>query len=411
MKIGVWHNTGAGGGARRHLFQHVKGLTERGHEVVSCCPEFTGAGEHDIGQLVHEERIEVPGRFDDRRLVHGRWNYNRALHDAMEAHCKQAAAYLNDQNIELLLATNCGLVSVPAIAHYIKAPSLAYIHDPWRAYHSPMGCGWEYPEALTQLPWLSYWGIRERLSDYIGLRERRIFIHREMRNAAAFDQLLTNSYFCRESILSAYRENAMVCYQGIDTNIFVDYGISREPFVLGIGSFWVHKGIDFIIHALAKCKHEWPLVWIGNSGSTAARDNYVALARQMGINMKTLVNIDDKLLVEYYNRASLLLGAARMEPFGLTPLEANACGLPVLAVCEGGYRETVQNEVNGRLVDKNEVIFAAAIDDMMSKPSLLADMGAKGKALVHDFWTLSHSIDRLEHQVVQVHKQVTGHSR
>lgn len=396
MKIGIWHNTGGGGGARRHLYQHVKGLLARGHEVVSCCPEFSAAGDHDIANLTHEERLPVKGTFEKGRFSHRRWNFNRALHDAMEQHCITAAKYLDQQNIDVLLATNCGLVCIPAIARHIRAPSVIYIHDPWRAYHAPLGQGWEYPEYLERLPVLSYWGIRERLFDFVGLRERRVYIGREMRNAAAFDLRLTNSYFCRENIESAYRLSSEVSYQGVDTAVFKPRECPRESFALGVGSFWVHKGIDFVIEAMSRCRQPRRLVWIGNSGSDDARRHYDGMARKMGVYIETHAGISDDALVDLYNRGSFLLCAARLEPFGLTPLEANACGMPVLAIREGGFRETIRDGYNGRLVDKNLDQFATAMDWMFDHREDCEQMGKHGRAVVDEQWTLEQSISRLE---------------
>jgi len=44
--------------------------------------------------------------------------------------------------------------------------------------------------------------------------------------------------------------------------------------------------------------------------------------------------------------------SARLEPFGLAPLEANACATPVVAVAEGGVRESIRNGVNGVLISE-----------------------------------------------------------
>jgi glycosyltransferase involved in cell wall biosynthesis len=58
----------------------------------------------------------------------------------------------------------------------------------------------------------------------------------------------------------------------------------------------------------------------------------------------------DENIVELLNRASVMVYSARLEPFGLAPLEANACATPVVAVAEGGVRESIRNAVNGVLI-------------------------------------------------------------
>ena len=72
-----------------------------------------------------------------------------------------------------------------------------------------------------------------------------------------------------------------------------------------------------------------------------------SLAESHEVTFDARRSIDDSELVETLNRATAMVYAPRLEPFGLAPLEANACGLPVVAVAEGGVRETIIDGVNG----------------------------------------------------------------
>jgi len=71
--------------------------------------------------------------------------------------------------------------------------------------------------------------------------------------------------------------------------------------------------------------------------------------------------VSDEELVEVLNRATALVYTSRLEPFGFAPLEANACATPVVAVAEGGVRETMRNGVNGILVDREPEPIAHAL--------------------------------------------------
>ena len=88
--------------------------------------------------------------------------------------------------------------------------------------------------------------------------------------------------------------------------------------------------------------------------------------------------------------------ASRLEPFGFAPLEANACGLPVVGVAEGGIRETVQDGVNGFLVDPEAESIACAANRLLQNPVLARQMGEKAAVNVQRTWNVERSVDRLE---------------
>ena len=75
-----------------------------------------------------------------------------------------------------------------------------------------------------------------------------------------------------------------------------------------------------------------------------------ALAVSRGVPFTPHLRISDDELVTLLNRASAMVYAPRLEPFDLAPIEAAACGLPVVAVAEGGVRETVIDNETGFLV-------------------------------------------------------------
>jgi glycosyltransferase involved in cell wall biosynthesis len=71
----------------------------------------------------------------------------------------------------------------------------------------------------------------------------------------------------------------------------------------------------------------------------------------VNVQITFYLNIPDDNLKEILSRAAVMVYAPVLEPFGLAPLEANACGTYVVAVAEGGVRETISNGINGSLVD------------------------------------------------------------
>jgi glycosyltransferase involved in cell wall biosynthesis len=104
----------------------------------------------------------------------------------------------------------------------------------------------------------------------------------------------------------------------------------------------------------------------------------------------------------------MMLYAPRLEPFGFAPLEANACGLPVIAVAEGGVRETIIDGLNGLIVENDVKELARAIDSLRRDKDYAHKLGENGRKLVTEKWSLKPSIDRLERRFKEVIDQFTN---
>jgi glycosyltransferase involved in cell wall biosynthesis len=131
------------------------------------------------------------------------------------------------------------------------------------------------------------------------------------------------------------------------------------------------------------------------------------LAATLGVDLEIKTMVPDEELVDTLNRASLLLYTPSLEPFGFAPLEANACATPVVAVAEGGVRETVKDGVNGFLVDREPEKIAAALEKLLSDNTLARQMGDRAAAHVREHWSVESSVDRLEKHLLQT---VSAHS-
>ena len=114
------------------------------------------------------------------------------------------------------------------------------------------------------------------------------------------------------------------------------------------------------------------------------------------------VGVSDAELVETLNRAALLLYTSRLEPFGFAPLEANACGLPVVGIAEGGIRETVRDGVSGLLVEPEAESIARAAETLLNAPELARRMGETAADYVRREWGVDESVTRLETILLQV---------
>ena len=117
--------------------------------------------------------------------------------------------------------------------------------------------------------------------------------------------------------------------------------------------------------------------------------------KKLNVDMEILSLINDHELAVLYNQAEVVVYSPYLEPFGLVPVESMACGTPVVAVKEGGVRETVIHKKTGLLIDRDEELFGDAITKMLSKDYKRYDMGKKAVKTVENYWTIEHAGERL----------------
>ncbi len=399
MKIAVWHNLPFGG-AKRALFEMVRGLRGRGHVIESWSPPVADdSALFSMAELAREHVVplgpqEVPNRLG--------WLYNRARAQtyllkkmrSLEDHNRDVSAQINNGGFDVVLATTCQWLSVPGLAPLLNLPSVVFLHEPYRFLH----------EAAPVQPWLEEEfeakGLLPELRYFAGSSLRahpyRLIARRQLKEVQAFDMVLANSLFSRESILRAYGVDARVSYLGIDDKKFSYSSGARDAAVLSVGQFHALKNPEFLVRAIALTRTRPTLRWVCNVvHQQEYLDSIIALARRLAVTIEMHVAIGDDELVHHYQKASALLYAPRLEPFGYAPLEANACGTPVIAVAEGGVRETVHHGVNG-MVASDVASMATAIDELMSNQGEARRLGEGGSSFVRSRWTLQVAAEQLE---------------
>ena len=412
MRIAIWHNLPSGGG-KRALFDQVSGLVTRGHHVEAWRPPTADESYLPLAELVKEHIVDLEwpslasprGQKDISTLDYATpesFGIKRAL-VAMDDHCRRCAAEISTCRFDILLAHPCMFFRATAIGRYVDLPSILFLQEPYR---------WLY-EAMPRLRWLAPpagfsslsrpWTWRRRYRDWRNIEDARVQAREELTNAIAFDRILVNSYFSRESVLRAYGIDSDVCYLGVDTRRFVNIGRERERFVVGLGSVTPEKNLRLCIEAIGLLPLPRPkLVWIGNVAKREHLAEMQRLAETRGVEFEPRIGIDEAELLETLNLATLMLYAPRLEPFGYAPLEANACGVPVIAVAEGGVRETVIHEANGLVVDNDPRSMASALIRLLDDPSLARRLGDTGRQMVEERWSSNDAIDRLEHHLALV---------
>lgn len=329
---------------------------------------------------------------------------------AMDRHCERSAAEINAGEFDVLFAHPCRYLRVTAIVRCVKMPTALYLQEPYRALY----------EAAPRLPWLALppqpglaWtprAIKRSLKDLVRIQALRLQAREEYANASAFDQILVNSCFSRESVLRTYGLEARVCYPGITTEQFRPLGLPRDRTVVGLGAIDRSKGVDTAIRAVATIPEvQRPeLLWIGNYSNPVYQGEVETLAKSLSVKLVTRVSVSDEELVDVLNRAAVLIYTSRLEPFGIAPLEANACATPVVAVAEGGIRETIVEGVNGFLVpERRPELIGRALARVLGDPEGARALGERARAHVVDNWRWERSVACVEdclHEIASARK-------
>ena len=120
------------------------------------------------------------------------------------------------------------------------------------------------------------------------------------------------------------------------------------------------------------------------------------LAERSEVDLEVKSNLNSHDLAVLYNQAYLCAYAPVQEPFGLVPLEAMACGTPVVGVNEGGVKESVIHEQTGLLVDRDVDQFADAIQKLILHPKIADEYGQNARRHVQQNWTWSQSTEKVE---------------
>lgn len=406
----MWHDLPSGG-AKRALHAHVSGLVERGHHVELWSPERVDADFLPLGGIANEHIVPLGQHGPANPLIEAFEVARGRRSDvaAVDRHCSRCAEQIMAGDFDVLFANSSRHFAVTSIGRLTGLPRVLYLQEPLR----------ELYEASPDLPWSTpgpslfhdTQPSRRRtglLRQVLRVRKLGILVREEKMNARAYDLILVNSYFSRESVLRAYGLEARVCYLGVDTRRFKDLGLRREHMVIGVSSIVPAKAIERAVEAVAAINEDRPrLLWIGNMCDDAYRRSIEELAAERRVDLEIKINVPDTELIEDLNRASAMLYTPRLEPFGYAPLEAAACALPVVGVREGGVRETVNHGVTGFLADSNPDALARELATVLSNPDLARQIGANGRRWVCDEWTMEQLTTRLEsHLLDTVHRNL-----
>lgn len=196
--------------------------------------------------------------------------------------------------------------------------------------HSPIRYAWDLQHQYLREAGLTK-GIKGWLAKII-LHYMRIW---DTRTSNGVDYFIANSKFIAKRIWKCYRREADVIYPPVDVEAF-EYCDQKEDFYLTASRMVPYKKMDLIVEAFTQMPDK-KLIVIG----TGPDFDKIQKIAQSHDNIKLMGYQPFNVLKEHMQKAKAFVFAAE-EDFGITPVEAQACGTPVIAYGKGGALETIR---------------------------------------------------------------------
>ncbi|TWT48163.1 GDP-mannose-dependent alpha-(1-6)-phosphatidylinositol monomannoside mannosyltransferase [Rubripirellula amarantea] len=328
MKIALAH----------HWIMSYRGGERVLEQIAELCPGS------DVYVLTHDRTIDVPGVRD--RKIHTSLlkhipRIDQFYKHLLPMHPHAIRRMQVPSDVDLLISSDASLIKGIPLGPQTK--HVCYCHSPPR-YLWELGSDYKRASRLTSL-------ALDRFSD--GLRKF------DFESAQNVDHFIANSIFVSDRIRNYYNRDSTVVYPPVDTMAF-DATKAREDFDLVLSELAPYKRIDVAVEAYTKLGRR--LVVIGDGSE---RKHLESIAGPT-IEFKGRQPFD--VVRKHFEtcRAFVFPG---IEDFGITPVEAQASGAPVVAFRAGGALETVIENETGLFFEQQTADAMIAAIEMLETVS------------------------------------------
>lgn len=363
MRIALFYNLNFGG-AKRTVFEQTNRLKKKGHTVDI----YTIDSSEDIFNL-----SSVASNFY-------KYNYSpylkifpfvsRFFNDfktffVLNSLHRKISHDIDKRKYGIVLVHPDKLTQAPFVLRHLKTRSVYYCQEPLRIVY-------EYNlRANKSLEIVKY--IYEQVTRII---RKKI----DLDNVRSATFTLASCYHIRERMIECYGVYPRISYLGIDEKIFRPVSVERKNQIFFIGNKEViNDGYDLV-----------------NNAIKALPGKYKVSLKCISWVKENDRRLSDESLVREYSSSLAVVCPNRLETFGLVPLEAMACGVPVIATNVGGHRETIINGKTGFLTDFNSLEIRDKISDLIKNPGFTEKIGKEGRRHIEKHWTWDKRILELE---------------
>lgn len=362
MKIAVFHEL-PNGGARRVVNDFGKKLKKKNRIDLYIVDSQKRREEEKFFTKIYYYKFISP------KWSGGNWRI-RLYKDTLELwklyklH-KEIAKKINKGKYDIVIAHPSLFTQAPFILRFLFLPRVYYAHEAYRIIYEPY---FKHNYFLG-----IYRGLYESSSRYF----KKVVDVINIKNA---DYIIVNSKNTKKNISTFYSKKSTVCYPGVDVDFFSPSKITKDIDVLFIGSL--------------------------DDNTDGFYDLKDALLNMQKIKLEIVGDgkkwLTNKELRNFYRRSKIVFCGAYNEPLGLVPLEAAACGVPVIAVNEGGYKETVIDGKTGYLVKRDSREIKGVIERLLKNKNMLNKISQNTRENVVKNWSISKLSRKFEEELEKI---------
>jgi len=360
MKIAIFHNLPSGGGIRmlHHIIQKY-----RRHNEIDVYVASEKLPKDIIGIKNYYYHLKPWTGFLLRNLwicVYLPWVH------------KMIAQKIDKKEYDLVLLSHDYFTKSPYLLRYIKTKSVYLCQESQREFYE----SWKIHSPT----------VKDKLANIIRIPIKYI----DRSNVRMADIILCNSKYSKKIIEGIYRKKCQVIYPGVDIKLFNPKIGKKKGSILCIGGINTVKDQYFLINAIKPILKRYTLILVGNG----RRQDLINLRNvSKKLKVKLFKNITDLELRDLYRNSLVTCITAHFEPFGLSSIESQACGTPVVAINEGGPMETIIDGKTGYLVKRDEKEFLCKVREAIKKNKTL---GSNALHHIEKNWTWERTLKPLD---------------
>ncbi len=241
------------------------------------------------------------------------------------------AKTIND-NFDKVFVNHDYFTKSPYLLRYLRKKSIYLCQEPQREFYEPSK--------------IHASSLKEKIANMLRFPIKVI----DEINVKKADTVICNSRFSQHVISKIYGRRCEIVYPGVDEGFFKPCN-NKEEMILCVGGINTVKDQLFLVKAIKPLLEKYKLVLVGQG-----KKEYVDTIRDASGNSSNLIiisKVTDNKLKNLYCKSMVTCISAHKEPFGLSSIESQSCGTPVVSVNEGGPLETIITGRTGYLAKRD----------------------------------------------------------